>query len=304
MNSSLNNLTYNNHLTWSVGDRPFGRRESSDEVFKFSIQSKPTSKSWYDELKIGLSNLVDVHGYRLNLFYSGGFDSEILLREFKRLGVRLSVWTIRFSEGENASDVDDSIEVCKQLGLTKHHHILDVNILDRMQSLELRDASLKYQCSQVAYLNVLLAARLLDGPCIMGGEVYLQKHQKPGPKLIEDAEWYYIYREDEDGCTYRFSDIHNIPLINEVFSYTPEMIWSWYQVPSVNRLVTNQVEGKLVISSVKSTIFAEAYPFPLQVKSKHHGFEKLGIYNSTLQSSLKQMLHRTGTAYVPVKFQL
>lgn len=304
MNPSQNNLTYQNHLTWSVGDRPFGRRESSDEPFKFSIESRPTKNTWYQELLGGLSWLINLHGRKLHLFYSGGFDSEILLRELHRAGCNLNIWTIRFTGGENADDVANTVEVCKELGLSKYHHILDIDILKRMMSNELFDAAKMYQCSQVAYLNVLLAARPLDAPCLMGGEMYLQKHQRPGPRLIEEAEWYYVYREDEDGCTYRFSDIHRKPLINEIFSYTPEMIWSWYQVPTVNRLVTNQVEGKLVISSMKEQIFEEAYPYPLLVTKKQHGFETLGVYNTTLQTYLRQQLFLSGTAYVPVSSQL
>lgn len=292
-------LTAGNHLRWALDGKAFADRTSADQRFGFEIQCRPTLRPWYEELQSGLQQLIEDHGRNLNLFYSGGYDSEIVLRELQRLGAHLKVWTIRFIDGENAFDVGNTIEVCRELGIGDRHHLLNVDIKERMASRKLAEASMYYQCSQVAYLNVLIEAeRLYDYPMIMGGEIYMQRHQRPGPNIVEDMDWFYVYREDEDGCTYRFSQLEDKVLINEVFSYTPEMIYSWFKVPTVNDLVNSRIPGKIVMSSMKAQIFKECYPYDLVCSQKRHGFEVLQLQNAALQAKLKADLPTSDVAYV------
>jgi hypothetical protein len=290
MLSPYMNLTYRDHLRWSLDGKSFANREHSHQRFDFRMQINSTTMPWYYELRSGLLQLTEIHGRNLHVFYSGGYDSEIVVRELNRLGVNLTIWTIKFKDGENALDVANVIETCSELGLMSRLKIITVDIKARMESDELKAASQKYQCSQIAYLNVLMEAEKLHEVVIMGGEIYLQKHQRPGPALVESSQWYYVYREDEDGCTYRYSVLNNRPLINEVMSYTPQMISSWLNVPIIRDLIDNRYVGKLVVSSLKAEIFKQAYPYPLTANAKRHGFETLALQNSALQFALKSEL--------------
>jgi len=293
----LMNLTYQDHLNWSLDGHLFADRTSAHQRWEFKMSIDSTDRPWHIELREGLALLIETHGRNLHVFYSGGYDSEIIVRELNTLGANLTLWTIKFTGDENRPDITNVIETCVQLGLLHRLNIIPVDIRARMESDELKAASQKYQCSQIAYLNVLMEAERIPEVILMGGEIYLQKHQRPGPRPVETSQWYYIYREDEDGCTYRYSRMHNRPLINEVMSYTPQMISSWLKVPIVGDLINNHYVGKLVVNSLKAEIFSQAYPFPLVANAKRHGFETLALQNAALQLALKRELLPQETVY-------
>lgn len=306
----MKNLTDQQHLKWSLhtwtsgpdrklfgSEALFATRDNDHQNFRFElgkISRKP--KSWAKELEIAISRLVDEHGSRLALFYSGGSDSEVVLRTMTKLGVRPEIHTIQFSSDLNSHETQHAHSLCASLGLKPIVWNHDVaSYLTNATYLEL---GRKYQCSQIAYLTVLEYARRVQIPVVMGGEIYLQRHQHSDGRVHSKDDWYYIYREDEDGVTYRYSKDTGHPIINEIMTYTPELLYAWMIHPKIQEVVSNQLWGKITILSIKRQIYEQELGLSLTAQTKFHGYEKLPWSNIDCRENLRQYLPRMQTAKV------
>jgi hypothetical protein len=110
-------------------------------------------------------------------------------------------------------------------------------------------------------------------PAVMGGELMLRRNINTDP-----SHWYFCFRENEDGCIMRFSMKYNIPVVNEFFSYTPELMLHYLTHPKIQSLVNTKYNYKLSSVTSKNAILKELVP-SLRKKSKTHGFEKLLAFN-------------------------
>lgn len=284
----MKNLTDKQHLQWSVGGQPFAPRTEDVQTFDFKLgKCDGPVGSWAQELQRAMCRLVDEHGSDLALFYSGGSDSEVILRMLLRIGVRPKVYTIKFSLGENHHETTHADEFCRSVGITP---TVFTHNMQLFMVQDMCDLGIRYQCSQMAYLTVLQYVKKLDIPVIMGGEVYLQKHQKISDTVHSPEEWYYIYREDEDGMTYRYSKDTGHTLINEVLTYTPGLLLSWLHHPTIGAVATNQVPGKITLLSVKTKVYEQELGVQLAAKTKFHGYETMTWTNRKNVLDLKSLI--------------
>jgi hypothetical protein len=145
---------------------------------------------------------------------------------------------------------------------------------------------------------VLEYARRVQIPVVMGGEIYLQRHQHSDGRVHSKDDWYYIYREDEDGVTYRYSKDTGHPIINEIMTYTPELLYAWMIHPKIQEVVSNQLWGKITILSIKRQIYEQELGLSLTAQTKFHGYEKLPWSNIDCRENLRQYLPRMQTAKV------
>jgi hypothetical protein len=113
----------------------------------------------------------------------------------------------------------------------------------------------------------------MQAPAVMGGEMLLKRHVDHS-----ESKWYYCIRENEDASAMRFSLKYNIPLVNEWFSYTPEMIGYYLEDPEIQRLITERYNYKLSSVSSKNEILQRLFPNIID-KVKTHGYEQLMGFN-------------------------
>lgn len=278
------NLTDNEHLYWGheFADlrhpESFSRRRQSEDRFYFGLgQLRRPPLPFAAELRRALGRLVDTHGTKLNLFYSGGSDSEVILRELVALGVTPRVHVIKFEDALNAHETVHADELCMSLGITPY--VWKHNIRNAIDCGIYYEWGTKWQCTQMAYLTVLYYAARLQRPVIMGGEVYLQKHQSSDLGVHTPSSWNYVYREDEDGVTYRYSNETGHKIINEVFTYTPELLYSYLAHPMVAEVAQDKVPGKITLLSIKRKVYEQELGYKLRATTKFHGFERLNWTN-------------------------
>ena len=282
-------LTHDSHLWWTLDGIPFAKRTDNNQKFQLEFGYNVDCKSWAEELDTAVDKLVSVHGTALALFYSGGADSELVLRSLIKRGVRPEVHIIEFAERLNEHEVHNAFEVCNELGIVPV--VWSHDAMAYIREKRYKHLALRYQCSQIAYLTVLEYARQVDKPVIMGGEIYLQKHQlHHGGAVHAPTEWQYIYREDEDGVTYRYSMDTGHPIINEFFTYTPNLLYSWLTHPTIASVANDEVIGKITLLSIKRGVYEQEIGYKLQSKSKFHGYEALMWANMHVQRSLKEVL--------------
>ena len=276
------NFTHNNHLKYSISDREFGYRESSMEKYKLTLGSidpeRFATSNYIEELHRTAGIVSAEFGKDLVVFLSGGTDSEIVLRNFLAIGHRPKCATIRFKNGYNADDVFYATELASKLGVELEY--IDFDIKDFLYSGEAAEFGNTIQCSQITYLMVYKSILKLGVPAVMGGEVLLTRKVS----LIKSF-WYYTIRENEDCSAMRFSNKYNIPLVNEWFSYTPELLLYYLLDTGIQQLVTDYDNRKLTSVSSKNSILTRLYP-GLEHRKKTHGFENLLAFNYEAYQSL------------------
>lgn len=276
------NFTYNNHLTYSIGDRLFGHRETPYEKFKVNVGKIDIdyykTSNWLQEQYKTADSIYKEFGKDLVVMFSGGTDSEIVLRSFLKIGIVPRCCFINFTGDYNVEDKIIAQQICKELDVKLE--ILDFDVKEFYYSGQAAEFAESLQCRQIAYLTVYYNILKLQMPAVMGGEMLMRRHV-----YHNGSQWYYVIRENEDGSAMRFTLKYNIPLVNEWFSYTPEMIAYYLEDPQIRSLITEKYNYKLTSVSSKNQILQRLFP-NLVNKVKTHGYEKLMGFNGETYRSL------------------
>lgn len=269
------NFTYKNHLHYSINDRKFGWRETPTEKFKVSVGSIDNdhykNSSYQKELLRTADLVYKDFGKEFALFLSGGTDSEIVLRNFIDIGVIPRCYTIKFKDDYNIDDVQEALDLTSDLGIPLE--IIDFDVKDFVNSGEASEFGKSLQCTQITYLIIYYSILKIGLPSVMGGELLLKRNINTEP-----STWYYCLRENEDCSAMRFNIKYNIPLVNEWFSYTPELMLYYLEDRDIESLVSIRDNHKLTSVSSKNAVLKKLVP-KIRTRKKTHGFEKLLGFN-------------------------
>lgn len=269
------NFTHNNHLKYSINDIVYGYRNTSFDKYTVSvgkIDKDHYKKNNYQRELLRTADLIyKDYGSDFALFLSGGTDSEIVLRNFLDIGVKPKCFTIKFKDDYNISDVSEAAELAKELDVKLEY--IDFDVKDFLYSGEASEFGQQLQCTQITYLMVYHSILKTGLPAVMGGELLLKRNINTDP-----STWYYCLRENEDCSAMRFSLKYNLPLVNEYFSYTPELMLYYLEDPDIQQLVNTKYNYKLTSVSSKNNILKKLLP-EIRVRKKTHGFEKLLGFN-------------------------
>lgn len=269
------NFTLNNHLRYSIGDAEYGHRSTPYEKFMVSVGSidpeQYRTSNWLEEQYRTAEIIAEEYGKDFVVMFSGGTDSEIVLRAFKHVGVTPRAVFIKFANDYNIEDYNMAVKIADDIGIPLEAAEFDVK--EFYHSGAAWELSESIQCRQIAYLSVYHNILKLGLPAVMGGEMLFKRHVDTG-----GSRWYYCFRENEDASAMRFSLRYGIPLVNEWFSYTPEMMGYYLQNPRIQRLLTERYNYKLSSVSSKNDILRELMPSIID-KKKTHGYEHLMGFN-------------------------
>jgi hypothetical protein len=269
------NFTHNNHLTYTIGDRLFGNRETPYEKFKVNVGKIDLdyykTSNWLEEQYRTADIIYKEFGKDLVVLFSGGTDSEIVLRAFKKIGITPRAVFIRFTQDYNIIDSRIAKSIADELGIELE--FINFDVKEFYRSGEASELASTLQCRQIAYLTVYYNILKMQAPAVMGGEMLLRRHVDQ-----RGSKWYYCIRENEDGSAMRFSTIYNIPLVNEWFSYTPEMMGYYLDHPDIQSLMNTKFNYKLASVSSKNKILKSLMP-EIVDKIKTHGYERLLGFN-------------------------
>lgn len=270
------NFTHNNHLKYWIGDRLYGARQECYDKYRVAVGAIDPdhyrTSDYRQEQRRTADLILQDYGRDFVVMFSGGTDSEIVIRSFLDIGIQPRCVFIRFTGDYNAADYHIAQSITDQLGLTLE--VYDFDVIDFYRSGQAAEFASEIQCRQIAYLTVYNAIRDLQVPAVMGGEMLLRRTI---PQNAE-SEWYYVIRENEDASAMRFSIKYGIPLVNEWFSYTPEMMAYFLEHPGIQKLVTDKYNYKLGSVSSKNRILRNLMPELIE-KTKTHGYENLGAFN-------------------------
>ena len=276
------NFTFNNHLTYTIGDQLFGNRETPYEKFKVNVGKINLdyykTSNWLEEQYRTASLISKEYGNDFVVMFSGGTDSEIVLRALKHISVNPRVVFVKFKNDYNISDYQIAERIADDVGMKLE--VVEFDVKDFYHSGQAYEFAADIQCRQMAYLTVYHHIRKMQMPAVMGGEMMLRRHTFPA-----GSKWYYCFRENEDASAMRFSLKYEIPLVNEWFSYTPEMMGYYLEHPKIQSLITERYNYKTSSVSSKNDILKELMPDILD-KVKTHGYEKLMGFNGETYNAL------------------
>jgi hypothetical protein len=260
----------NNWYTWNYkGQELFGRQSSN---LKFNINYNKFGNEIYD-LKIELdraaaSTLDHYPGLRPCVFFSGGVDSELILRAYINIGANPNVFIIRYENDLNIYDVSYAITICNLLDVK--YNLIDFN-LEKFYENDAESISDQAQIDIPKMLPHLKFTDCADGVAIVGH--YGSAWTRLDKDYSEKSKW--VLRNFEWGIgSNKYNILHNRAAIHQWWHWTPGLILSYTKLKWFNQLINDNFDGKLGFNSTKLLGFQEVYP-DLLPRKKYIGFEKI-----------------------------
>lgn len=262
----------NNWYSWQYGEgEHFGRR-SNDNLFKsnFGRMNRP-AKSFKEELLLAAQSTLDFHpNLKPNIFFSGGVDSEIMLRSYLEIGCKPKVTIMRYENDYNLYDVSYAVTVCSMLNV--EYDLIDFNLTKFYEN----DAERMSELAQIDRPRALPYCKFIedaDGFPILGASDLTVHRTTPEYVQDEKGNWVILCWEHDIGWS-KFARAINKPAVAEWFKWTPGLVLSYMNLNWFSKLVNDEYIGKSGCNSTKIIGYREAYPDLIE-RRKQTGFEKI-----------------------------
>jgi len=282
------NFTLDNHLKCYIGDRLYGDRKTPYE--KFRVEVGPVNQDYYKKSnwlqeQYRIADLIHLDlGKDFIVMFSGGTDSEIILRAFKHIGIDVKPVFIRFTGGHNLGELVAAKEVTDDLGLSLT--IIDFDVVDFYRSGGAASLAKSLQCANLAYLTVYQNIINMGSPAIVGASVTFERVRE---SAATGRKWYYDFSEQLNLPSVKVYDLFGIPIIQEWFSYTPESIGYFLENPVIEAVIT-ETNFKTYTDSSKNPVLSSWMPSIIP-KIKKNGYENLkGLRHEAFFSLKKELV--------------
>jgi len=116
----------NNWYSWSYDDELFGRQTTGKKFTTQFTRFMGPVGTFRDELLKAASSTLDHCNDKLVIMFSGGVDSEIMLRAFLEIGAKPEVIIARYENDYNLYDVSYAVTICSILNVD--YKIMDFNL--------------------------------------------------------------------------------------------------------------------------------------------------------------------------------
>jgi len=196
----------------------------------------------------------------LNLFFSGGMDSECMLRCFNELKIPVNPVVIVHYYIPNSEESRNAFNVCNELKIKPT--IFNLNFHEIYSMGKFHELGIKYQTARLGMLELLYVLEKINEPSVLADDIQLV-YRSSDRNLLSKVdsnylEWLYELREDEDGVFYRFEELTGIPLISDFFRYTPESWAAMLLTDNVKDIVFND-RGKASALTTKNTMMSKEF---------------------------------------------
>lgn len=241
---------------------------------------------------------------KVNLFFSGGMDSECLLRSFCYLKIPVNPIVLVHVHEPKSNETLNAFAVCKELGLVPT--IFKVDLPTLYNSGVLHDLGRKYQTARLGQLELIYVMTKLSIPCILADDIQMV-YQSTGEDLLHtDAhetkyqQWLYEVREDEDGLYNRYEALTGIPTIADSFRYTPHLWASMILAKDIRQLIAHSA-GRVSSYSTKNIMMSKEFSVPNREKTNVFSFGPHFATAKALREDLEQELFPFTIARLPYK---
>ena len=258
-----------NWFAWTYDDGPeYGPKLNPKAEFKIILRDtidRPV-KSYYEELLQNAQELTDLLSGPFDLLFSGGIDSEVILRVYLELKIPLNVYIFKYENDYNLIEFTQAVKTCEVLGVTPH--IIDFN-LQKFFENDAYDIWSKCFAFNTGWLPHMKMTEYLDNiPIIGSGEPYWHRTSRDTTK-----KYPWVFELDEK--PHHWAVYHKTigrQVITDWYEYSPEIIIAYSQLPYVQALINDNIPGKLTNISSKAIIHQPYWP-DLASRPKLIGFE-------------------------------
>ncbi|HEY5737830.1 MAG TPA: hypothetical protein VIS28_06080 [Nitrososphaeraceae archaeon] len=261
----------NNWYYWNYDGVPFSRQSGNQKFTTTFSPSKITVDNFRIEMKKAASSTLDHYaGLRPSILFSGGLDSEIMLRSYLEIGANPDVFIFRYENDYNIYDVSHAITICSILDID--YTVIDFNLKKFYEN----DAERYSELSQIDRPKALPYCKfieMIDGLPILGASDLTL--MRVDDDYTKKGIWFNRCWEHDVGWS-KFIKVIEKPAIAEWFKWTPGLVSSFLKLEWCNDLINDKIYGKLGTNSSKILGYREAYPDLLH-REKKTGFENIDI---------------------------
>jgi hypothetical protein len=273
----------NNWYSWNYDDVPFAKQSGNQKFSTTFSATKIPFGSFGEEMKKAAGSTLDLYpGLKPSILFSGGQDSEIMLRSYLEIGAKPNVYIFRYEKDFNIYDVSYAVTICSILNVD--YKIIDFN-LQKFYEDEAERYSELAQIDRPRALPYCKFLEMVDGFPILGAS------DLTVARLSNDycvkGNWIVRCWEHDIGWSKFIREIDK-PAVAEWFKWTPGLVASFLELTWLKDLVNDKIYGKLGTNSTKILGYREVYPDLLH-RIKKTGFENL---NEDLVKEFEQFLEK------------
>lgn len=252
----------NDWLSWKY-DSIYDTKQNVDSKFDLTIKKTVrTVDNYFVELYENARNIRDLVFGPLDLLFSGGIDSEVILRVYRDLKIPINVFIFKYEDMLNYREFKHAVKLCTDLNI--NHTVIDFNVKKFFEN-EAYDIWKKCYCNSSGWIPLMKMTEYLDNTPIIGsGDSYW--------KIQENGNWMFEIDEGAKFWTLYHKKIGRVA-VTDWYEYRPEIIISHMCLPRIQKLITNQQPGKLSSFSNKSPVHKD-YWNDIVIRPKLVGFEK------------------------------
>lgn len=260
----------NNWYKWSYGnDEPFGRQTGTKLFNTHFDKFTGDIGTFGDELRKAASSTLDYFpDLRPSIMFSGGVDSEIVLRAFIEVGGNPDVYIFRYEKDINLIDVSAAVTACNALDIK--YNLIEFNLGKFYEN----DAEKMSEEAQIDFPRALPQLKFMD--YVDGLPIYCSSDPswyRTHNNYSIKGTWVSMCHEHDIGWS-KYVRLKGRPAIGEWFKWTPGLILSYLELNWFKKLINDEYYGKLGVNSTKIIGYREAYP-DLFTRKKLTGMETI-----------------------------
>jgi hypothetical protein len=269
-----------NWLSWTYDGVKFGKKLFPKSKFEFQFNKSVNRplKSHKEELLENTRVIRDSFTEPFDLLFSGGVDSEIILRCHVELKIPINVFIFKYENNYNYHDVRHALRICEELNVTPT--VIDFN-LQKFFETDAYDIWRTGYFLKAGMLPHMKMIESLDNIPIFGlGQPDWS---------FEDHKWQFNLNESDHSQSI-YGVAINRPMLACWYEYSPEVILSHMQLPNMQRLIDNAVPGDQFSFDVsKYYLYKKIWP-EIQIRVKRNGFEQFGTQPKVTSLELQSLL--------------
>lgn len=262
-------LTENNWYRCAYGPDNLERQVDNLEFKVVYQKSRRNVKTFKEELLyIAKSTLDHYNTSSVGILFSGGSESELVLRSYKEIGANLIAYIFRYENQYNSYDMEYATRIAYDLNIP--FKIVDFN-LKKFYENEALTISEIAQIDRPRALPYCKFLEMTDHLPVLGeGDHFWHRYPESYDKK---GDWVHIDLETFFGW-FKYAKYKNIPSVPQFFRWTPEYTLSYMDLIWFNDLISDKFYGKLGTNSTKLIGYKTAYPDMIDRK-KQTGFENI-----------------------------
>jgi hypothetical protein len=268
----------NNWFTWFFDSIEHGPKNQLGS--KFEIKLTPTItrpiQSYKEELLLNTAAIKDTLGGPFDLMFSGGVDSEVILRCHVELGIPINVFIFKYENDYNLFDLQQAIKICKELDVKLN--IIDFNLkrFFENEAYDIWKTGYYLNAGRLPHMKML---DFLDNIPIMG-----------------DAEPWWEYDRSTNSWLYEFDEVCHSQtfyanskgrlMLSDWYEYSPEVLLAHKEHPMIKDL-RKRPGNSSIYEKTKYLLHQACWP-EISMRPKYVGFE--GTLPAGLNSSKPEFM--------------